>query len=111
MNNKINIMPGFTAETSLYKTSGRYQMTSSTRRVELNANLVRPSLPIYMDGRFVCDGEITDYGVINCYPPSGGGGGGRPDLGAKACASCYRNCNKKPPAQRAACRADCDEFC
>lgn len=102
-------MPGFTAETSLYKTSGRYLGTSSTHRVELNANLVQPSLAVYMDGRFVCNGEVTANGFINCYPPSGGGGGGRPDPINSLCVKCYRDCNKKPLAQRAACRANCED--
>ena len=105
--NTMNI-PGFTAEDSLYKTSGRYQMAGSIHGIELNANLVQPSLAIYIDGRYVCDGEVTDNGFINCYPPGGGGGGNRPDF---ACLQCRRNCSRKPPAQRAACRANCDDFC
>jgi len=99
-------IPEFTAETSLYKTNGRYH--SSIHRVGLNTNLVQPSLAIYIDGRFVCNGEVTDNGFINCYPLGGGSGGGRPDF---ACLQCRRNCLRKPPAQRAACRADCDDFC
>ena len=102
-------MPGFTAEDSLYKTNGRYQMANSIHGIELNSNLVQPSLAIYIDGRFVCNGEVTANGFIDCYPiGGGGGGGGRPDL---SCMQCKRNCLKKPPAQRAACRADCDDFC
>jgi len=41
-------MPGFTAEESLYRTSDRYRLTSSTHRVELNASLVQPSAAIYV---------------------------------------------------------------
>lgn len=103
-------IPGFTAETSFYKTSGHYH--SSARIAELNANMVQPSLAIYIDGRFVCYGDVTDNGFINCYPPSGGGGGGgggRPDPGDLACRRCKINCNKKPVSQRAACRANCDD--
>ena len=110
--NAMNI-PGFTADSSLYKTNGRYQMNSSTHRVELNASLVQPSLAIYMDGRFVCDGEVTDNGFINCDPIGGGGGGGGVDrvdrLERLACARCYTKCNRKPVTQRAACRAQCDD--
>lgn len=101
-------MPGFTAGGSLYKTNGHYQMASSSREIEINTNFVQPSLAIYIDGRFVCNGEVTANGFIDCYPLGGGGGGGRPDL---ACLQCKRNCLKKPLAQRAACRADCDDFC
>ena len=56
-------MPGFVADSSLYKASGRYRMTGSTGGVELNTNLVQPSLAIYIDGRFVCNGEVTDNGL------------------------------------------------
>lgn len=105
-------MPGFTAEDSLYKTSGLYQMASTIHGIELNANLVQPSLAIYIDGRFVCNGEVTDNGFINCYPLGGGGGGsggGGPD--PRCLLQCRRNCLRKPPAQRAACRADCADIC
>jgi hypothetical protein len=79
-------MPGFTAEESLYRTSGRYQVSSSTHRVQLNASLVQPSAAIYVGGRFVCYGEVTDNGFINCYPP-GGGVSEPPDL---VCGPCIR---------------------
>ncbi len=100
-------MPGFTAEDSLYKSNGRYQMASSSHGIELNANSVQPSLAIYIGGQFVCYGEVTANGFIDCYPP-GGGGEGRPDF---SCLQCKRNCLRKPLAQRAACRAACDDFC
>ena len=101
-------MPGFTAEDSLYKTNGRYQGASSVHGIELNANSVQPSLAIYIDGRFVCNGEVTANGFIDCYPLGGGGGGDRPDF---SCLQCKRNCLRKPLAQRAACREACDDFC
>ncbi|SFE23224.1 hypothetical protein [Nitrosomonas sp. Nm166] len=69
---KIMNMPGFTAENSFYHTSRRYQMTSSIHRIEFNASLVQPSAAIYSGGRFVCYGEVTEEGFINCYPPDGG---------------------------------------
>lgn len=69
--NRMN-MPGFTAEDSLYRTSRCYQMTKSIHRVELNASLVQPAAAIYADGRFVCYGEVTDEGFINCDPLGGG---------------------------------------
>jgi hypothetical protein len=65
--------PGFTAEASLYRTNGRYQMAGARYRVELNASLVQPSAAIYVGGRFVCDGEVTANGFIDCYPLPGGG--------------------------------------
>ena len=102
-------IPGFTAETSVYKPRGVYLMPGSTHRADLSANWIYPSLAIYVDGRFVCNGEVTDNGFVTCYPPGGGDGSGRPDRALQACASCYRRCNTKPFAQRAACRADCED--
>src|SRR5688500_11676210 len=66
--NTLNV-PGFTAEDSLYRTRRGNRMTGSPDRVELNASLVQPSAAIYVGGRFVCDGEVTHTGFINCYPP------------------------------------------
>lgn len=97
-------IPGFTAEDSLYRTSGRYQMTSSTRRVKLNASLVQPSAAIYQDGRFVCNGEVTDEGFINCYPL--GGGGEDPRIAVQCRRACW-NLHRGDPAARAECLADC----
>jgi hypothetical protein len=89
--NTIN-MPGFTAEASLYRTSGRHQMTSSTLRVELNASLVQPSAAIYVGGRFVCYGEVTREGFINCYPLPGGGPSEQPDLVCGPCINGRQRC-------------------
>src|SRR5262245_1681098 len=84
---EMNIMnmPEFTAEASLYKTSGCYQMTSSTHRVGLNASLVQPSAAIYVNGIFYCYGEVTGNGVV-CY--SGGGGPSEPP--EPVCGPCIR---------------------
>ena len=65
-------MPGFTADNSLYRTSERYHMTGSSQGVELNARSVQPSAAIYQDGRFVCNGEVTANGFIDCYSIGGG---------------------------------------
>jgi hypothetical protein len=109
---KIMNIPGFTAETSLYNTGGHYQVTSSSYRLQLDANLVKPSLAIYMDGRFVCDGDVTANGFINCYPPPSSGDApvSRDRAALFAIASCYRKCKTKPLAQREACRAGCDDL-
>ena len=65
-------MPGFTAEGSLHSTRMRNRMAGSSRGVGLDANVFQPAAAIYVDGRFVCYGEVTSEGFINCYPPSGG---------------------------------------
>jgi hypothetical protein len=79
-------MPGFTAEHSVYRTSGRYQLARPATKADLNAGLIQPSAAIYSGGRFVCYGEVTDSGFINCYPP-GGGLSEPPDL---VCGPCIR---------------------
>jgi hypothetical protein len=84
-------MAGFTAEASLYKTSGHYQMTGSIHGVGLNASLVQPSAAIYVGGRFVCYGDVTSEGFINCYPP-GGGVSEPPDLVCSPCRNGRQRC-------------------
>jgi hypothetical protein len=83
-------VPGFTAEDSLYRTSGHYQMTRSTHRVELNASLVQPSVAIYVGGRFVCYGEVTEEG-FSCEP-LGGGVSEPPDLVCGPCINGRQRC-------------------
>jgi hypothetical protein len=74
---KMNI-PSFTAEASLSESSQRY-LTSSLSRLgnhgskwSAASNSVQPSMAIYLDGRYVCNGEVTDNGFINCDPIGGG---------------------------------------
>lgn len=98
-------MPGFTAENSLYRTSGRYQMTSSTRRVKLSASLLQPSAAIYQDGRFVCYGEVTEEGFINCFD-YGGAPGEDPRLAVQCRRACWR-LYRGDPTERAECLASC----
>ena len=79
-------MPRFTAERSLYRTAGRYQRARSPQRGALSAGAVQPAAAIYSGGRFVCYGDVTDSGFINCYPP-GGGHSEPPEL---VCGPCIR---------------------
>lgn len=84
-------MPGFSAEDSLYQTSGRYRMKGSNHGAELNASLLQPSAAIYVGGRFVCYGEVTGAGFIDCYPP-GGGSSEPPDLVCGPCRNGRQRC-------------------
>jgi hypothetical protein len=84
-------MPRFTAEDSLYQTSVYYQMTWSTHKAELDAGSVQPSAAIYVGGRFVCYGDVTSGGFINCYPP-GGGVSEPPDLVCSPCRNGRQRC-------------------
>ncbi len=104
----MNIMniPRFTAEDSLYRTSGRYQMTSSTHRVELNASLVQPSAAIYVDGRFVCYGDVTGGGFINCYPPGGGGS----EFCRPSCGPCHSDPDSPTGRSRTCLKRNCDDY-
>jgi hypothetical protein len=85
---KIKNMPNFTGEASLYKSRGIY-LTTSLSNSSAASNSVQPSLAIYIDGRFICNGEVTDNGFINCDPIGGGGGGpGRDPVCRPSCGPC-----------------------
>ena len=80
---RMNI-PGFSAEASVYRT-GRPYASGSFRHTAGLANSVQPALAIYVDGRYVCNGDVNSNGFINCYPPGGGGQLCRP-----SCSPCVR---------------------
>lgn len=101
----MNVLPGFIAESSLYKTIGRYQLASTTQRGELNASMVQPSLAIYQDGRFVCNGEITESGYINCYPIGGGGG----PFCRPSCGRCESDPESRTGRSRTCIKRNCDD--
>jgi hypothetical protein len=65
-------MPGLTAEASLYGTHERYRVAGYSHSRALDASVVQPAAAIYSGGRFICYGEVTPNGFINCYPPGGG---------------------------------------
>ena len=103
--NTIN-MPGFTAEASLYRTIERYQLASTTQRAEFKASMVQPSAAIYEDGRFVCYGEVTERGYINCYPPGGGG-----EIFCRPrCEPCRSDPESRTGRSRTCIDRNCDEF-
>lgn len=79
-------LPRFTADASLYKTSQVYMTGAQHFRAGLS-NVVQPAMAIYIDGRFVCNGEVTPNGFINCYP-GGGGGGPREPTCRPRCSTC-----------------------
>ncbi len=98
--------PGFTATTTLATGAGRYRAAATSGGA--SGNLLRPAAAIYMDGRFVCYGEVTPNGFINCYPGGGGGGGGggcRP-----ACGRCQADSDSPTGRSRFCIRANCDDY-
>lgn len=87
-------LPGFTAEFDLYR-GDRHYVTgfpgfrgSHKSGETAGVNSVLPSLAIYVDGRYVCNGEVTDNGFINCDPIGGGGGPGRDPICRPSCGPC-----------------------
>jgi hypothetical protein len=111
-------MPGFTAETSLYKTRGRYRAVAGAPNAKVGSQVVLPQLPI---GFCMADCDDSfEWGTLensickfNCMSDGssggdggGGGGGSGPNL---LCGRCLAQCNKKPPSQRAACRQLCED--
>lgn len=78
-------IPGFTGEASFYGISRPSQMKRSPGHADLVAMLVQPAAAIYVGGRFVCNGEVTENGFIDCSSP--GGHSEPPDL---VCGPCIR---------------------
>ena len=110
-------MPGFTAETSVYQTKGRYRAILTAPSGLPGGEGVLPQLPIgfCMSN---CDDQY-EWGTLensackfDCMGggDDGGGGGGLGGGGVDlSCARCIAGCAKKPPAQRAGCRQLCQE--
>lgn len=98
-------MPGLTAHASLYQTAGSYRQAASSGA---SAGSVTPQL---WQEVYHCTWDGSD--LICGEGPFGGGvgWGGGPDPGDLACRRCLNKCNTKPPGQRAACRAKCDDIC
>jgi hypothetical protein len=116
-------MPGFTGETSLYQTMGRYRAAASAAAALAGGRSVLPQLPRSIgfcmadcDGQYewgslpntMCKFDCMDAGFGGNGGGGGGGGGGGVD-DARLCAQCKAACLKKPLSQRAACRQDCVE--
>jgi hypothetical protein len=97
-------LPTLSAEASIYRT-GRYaDATGRGRPTASRRNSVSPAAAIYQDGRFVCYGEVTDTGFIDCYPL---GGGGEPTCRPQ-CGPCRRMPEEGPGRYRACVTRDCD---
>lgn len=116
-------IPGFTGETSLYRTAGRYRAVARAASVFSGGRSVRPQLPISIGFCMAdCDDQY-DWGSLpntmckfDCMDAGfgdggggGGGGGGGNGGDARACAQCKAACLKKPLSQRSACRRTCDD--
>ena len=117
-------IPGFTAETSLSKTRGHYRGMASHSAAAANSRAVLPQMPRQLkllgclqdcanfDSSPFCQQLCFWNDSINASDDffggggGAGGGGGKPDL---TCARCKNKCLTKPVAQRAACRANCDD--
>ena len=99
--------PGFTATTMLDVEASRYRVAATGSGA--SDNLLRPAAAIYVDGRFVCNGEVTPNGFINCYPIGGGGGGGNPRC-RPACSRCQADSDSPTGRSRFCIRANCDDY-
>jgi hypothetical protein len=69
------------------------------------ANTLQPAAAIYIGGRFICNGEVTPNGYINCYPMGGGGERCRP-----ACGPCQSDPDSPTGRSRFCLRANCDDY-
>jgi hypothetical protein len=64
-------MPTLTADAALRRASGSYRARTALGVRARGA--VRAAAAIYSGGRFVCYGEVTPEGFIDCYPLGGVG--------------------------------------
>jgi len=69
-------------------------------------NTLHPAAAIYQDGRFVCYGEVTGNGYINCYPM---GGGGEPFC-RPTCGPCQADSDSPTGRSRFCLRRNCDDY-
>jgi hypothetical protein len=63
-------------------------------------------MAIYVDGRFVCYGDVTANGFINCYPM---GGGGEPFC-RPTCGPCQADSDSPTGRSRFCLRRNCDDY-
>jgi hypothetical protein len=96
-------LPAFTASSVLPAPVPSFRATSDPRAPRAG---IRPAAAIYVDGRFVCYGEVTGSGYINCYPP---GGGGSPRC-RPACSPCQPDSDSPTGRSRFCIRANCDDY-
>jgi hypothetical protein len=95
-------VPGFRATISLAAPAGMYRAAIKGGQ---GASVLQPAAAIYMDGRFICNGDVTANGFINCYPPGGGGQRCRP-----ACGPCQSDPDSSTGRSRFCIRANCDDY-
>ena len=96
-------VPGFHATAVL--TAQQSQFPSGQPAGRPLANRVQPAAAIYMDGRFVCYGEVTANGYIQCYTQGGGGERCRP-----GCGPCQSDPDSPTGRSRFCVRADCSDY-
>ena len=97
-------LPGFTAEASIYQPARSYKAGASRRRGG-PANSVQAALAVYVDGRFVCNGEVNEFGFIDCGPIGGGGG----PLCRPACGRCMPDDESPTGKSRLCILRNCDD--
>jgi hypothetical protein len=97
-------LPTLTAEASIYRTGRFADAPGRVHPAASSMNSVSPAAAIYQDGRFVCYGEVTGEGFINCYPM---GGGGEPTCRPQ-CGPCQQMPEEGPGRYRWCVTRDCD---
>ncbi len=92
--NTMNIIPGFTANASLYKTSGHYRTAGTPNDLVGNREIL-PQLPIgfcMANCDRIQDDFMRTVCNVGCFDQGGGGGGGGiPEPVCRpSCSSCRR---------------------
>ena len=114
-------MPGFTAETSLYRTAGRYHAIADPANGLVAGRRVLPQLPIGFcmadcDDQYewgTLDNSVCKFNCMDSGNGGAGGGGGGAGGGgatdAQICARCKSNCHRGPASKLKACLKNCDD--
>ena len=97
--------PGFNAMNALAASARPYRSAALDRR---ETSALQPAAAIYSGGRFICYGEVTENGFINCYPTGGGGGG--VDRCRPSCGPCRADPESRTGRSRFCLRANCDVY-
>jgi hypothetical protein len=95
-------LPALVATSVLSAPVTSYGATSSRRAAHGG---IRPAAAIYVGGRFVCYGEVTENGYIDCYSMGGGGESCRP-----GCGPCQSDPDSRTGRSKFCVRADCSDY-
>jgi hypothetical protein len=108
-------MPGFTAETSLYNTSGHYRAMAGTPNDLIGSGGVLPQLPIGFcmadcDFTYPNDSFLSSVCKLGCFGDGGGGGGGGGEHCRPTCGQCQPDPGSPTGRSKPCIKSNCDDY-